>query len=85
MADVWFTKDTTSTVTTAEAAATPSLHDLLAAPATDLLPGHTTDAAVTGGHATVAAVSHDAAAHALHGLTNNRLFEEEQNRANPLI
>ena len=76
----------TASVTTTETATTPGLHDLLAAPATDLLPGHAADAATTvaAGHAT-AAHAHEAAAHALHGLTNNRLLDEEQNRANPLI
>jgi hypothetical protein len=84
MADVWFTKDVTP-ATTAETA-TPGLHELLAAPATDLLPGHAAEAATTvaAGHAPVDH-AHEAAAHALHGLTNNRLLDDEQNRANPLI
>ena len=36
-------------------------------------------------HVAAASASHDAAAHALHGLTNSRLLDDEQNRANPLI
>jgi hypothetical protein len=83
MADVWFTKETTA-ATTLTTASTPALSDLLAAPATDLLPGHTTDAATsTGAHA--ATYAHDAHASALHGLTANHLLDDEHTRANPLI
>ena len=81
MADVWFGKDT-SAATTTTTASTPALSDLLAAPATDLLPGHTTDAAVTTtAHATQVA-SHEQAAQ-LHGL--NRLLDDDQNHHTPLI
>jgi trimeric autotransporter adhesin len=86
MADVWFTKDTAAAAPT-ETANAPGLHELLAAPATDLLPGHAADTPTVAdaGHATAAAHAHDASVHALHGLTNNRLLDDEQNRANPLI
>ena len=83
MADVWFAKDTTTTAAATTTTATPALSDLLAAPATDLLPGHTTDAAATVAASHAAAATHDASA--LHGLTQNRLLDDEQNRANPLI
>jgi len=83
MADVWFTKDTPAT-TAAATTTTPALSDLLAAPATDLLPGHTTDASPAA-TTHVATATHDATAANLHGLTHNRLLDDEQNRANPLI
>jgi hypothetical protein len=75
MADVWLTKDTPDT-TTAHASA-PALGDLLAAPATDLLPGHVEHAAL---------VSHTDASHA-SGLVDQKLLEEEERNRhnNPLI
>jgi hypothetical protein len=84
MADVNLTKsDTTTSTTTTTTATTPSLGDLLAAPATDLLPGHAEPAAKT-------AVVDPGSAHAqttqLHGLVDNSLLDaEERNRNQPLI
>jgi hypothetical protein len=83
MADVWLAKDSTATTTASTPATTttttPSLADLLSAPATTLLPGHVETAAVGG--------SAELHAHAaqLHGLTDNRLLDDEQNRQTPLI
>ncbi len=85
MADVNLTKtDTTTTTTTVSTTTTttttvPHLSDLLAAPATDLLPGHVEHAAVSTTHA---ANTHAA------GLVDQRLLEEEErnrNNHNPLI
>jgi hypothetical protein len=83
MADVWFTKATTP-ATTLTTASTPSLSDLLAPPATTLLPGHATDAATTT-TAHVATSTPEVHASALHGLMSSHLLDDEQNRANPLI
>ena len=76
MADVNLTKtDTTSTTST-----TPHLDDLLAAPATAMLPGHVENAAL---HSASAGNAH------LHGLVDQRLMEEEerhrQQGSGPLI
>ena len=91
MADVWLTKDTASassattdpSVAPPSAGATPHLSELLAAPSTELLPGHVENAAVasnTGTHATTAQA---------HGMLDQRLLEEEErqrlNNSNPLI
>jgi hypothetical protein len=88
MADVNLTKADTATPATdpsivpAGAAAAPHLSELLAAPSTDLLPGHVDNAAVasTAGHASTAQV---------HGMLDQRLLEEEErhrlNNSNPLI
>jgi hypothetical protein len=82
VADVWFAKDTsqvqdpTHATATVATAAVPNLSDLLAAPATDLLPGHVAD---TASKAHVESSSS-------HGLMDNRLLgDEEQHRHNPLI
>jgi hypothetical protein len=83
MADVWFTKDTSATTAaaTTATATTPALSDLLAAPATDLLPGHQ---ASTANVEATAHTTHTASA--LHGLIDNRLLgDDEQNRHTPLI
>jgi hypothetical protein len=89
MADVNLTKADTTTPTTdasivpAGGATTPHLSELLAAPSTDLLPGHVENAAVAGtpgAHATAAQT---------HGMLDQRLLEEEErhrlNNSNPLI
>jgi len=89
MADVNLTKADTTTTTTdpsvvpAHAAATPHLSELLAAPSTDLLPGHVDNAAVAsnaGAHAAPAQT---------HGMLDQRLLEEEERQrlhnSNPLI
>ncbi len=78
MADVNLTKSDASTTPTATTTV-PHLSDLLAAPATDLLPGHVEHAAVSTTHA--------ASTHAA-GLVDQRLLEEEErnrNNHNPLI
>jgi len=86
MADVWLTKDAASTSHTTTdpsiapaSGATPHLSELLAAPSTDLLPGHVETAAVSG-HAGAAQV---------HGMLDQRLLEEEERHrlanSNPLI
>jgi len=87
MADVWFAKDGTASTSASAAAAsshestsTPSLGDLLAAPATELLPG--------GEPAHVARVhTADHASTALaHGLLDaRRLDDDEAGRHAPLI
>ncbi len=88
VADVWFANSTaanaaaTSTTTSSASttAATPALHELLTAPATNLLPGHTTDAATT---------AHIAQAHTgieQAGLIDHRLLaDEEARRHTPLL
>jgi hypothetical protein len=85
MADVWFAKDASSGASSAAAAPhdtspTPSLGDLLAAPATELLPG--------GEQAHVApvhAIDHASTA-LVHGLLDaRRLDDDEPGRHAPLI
>ena len=81
MADVNLTKSDGATTTAATpASTTPHLSDLLAAPATNLLPGHVETAAVSTAHAGTA---HTA------GLVDQRLLEEEERHrnsgGNPLI
>jgi hypothetical protein len=92
MADVWLTKADSSASTTAATTATtassgsttPHLSELLAAPATDLLPGHAENAAAStstsGGHATTAQT---------HAMLDHKLLEEEERHrlanGNPLI
>jgi hypothetical protein len=75
MADVWLTKDTPDTTASHS---TPALGDLLAAPATDLLPGHVEHAAL---------VPHPVDASHAHGLVDQKLLEEEERNRhnNPLI
>jgi EF hand len=85
MADVNLTKaDATttdaSTATTSTTSTTPHLSDLLAAPATNLLPGHVETAALHSTHAGTTST---------HGLLDQRLMEEEERhrnqQGNPLI
>ena len=91
MADVWLTKSDSSASTTAattttagSGSTTPHLSELLAAPATDLLPGHVENAAAStstgGGHATTAQT---------HAMLDHKLLEEEERHrlanGNPLI
>jgi hypothetical protein len=86
MADVWLTKaDSTAAATTASTGSTtPHLSELLAAPATDLLPGHVENAAAStstsGGHATTTQN---------HAMLDHKLLEEEERHrlanGNPLI
>jgi hypothetical protein len=86
MADVWFAKDTTATTATTAAAATPALHDLLAAPAADLLPGHPTDTATKTAANDGVTATHAHAAHAMQGLVDTRLLgDEDHARQQPLI
>jgi hypothetical protein len=82
MADVWFAKapaaTAAGTAAAATTAATPALHELLAAPATDLLPGHTTDAATTPTTGTAATTAHTAQAAEAGGLIDHRLLGDDE-------
>ena len=80
MADVWFAKDASSSATTSSAASTtPALSDLLAAPATDLLPG--TDRS----HAALVHSPSDHATTALLLAHARPLDEDDAHRHGPLI
>ena len=75
MADVWFAKDTLDAGR--RAATTPALSDLLAAPATDLLPG---------GEVSHAAPVHATGDHAAVAMIHARLLDEDEARRNtPLL
>ncbi len=79
MADVWFAKDTSTSVSTAS---TPALSDLLAQPGTDLLPAHASEHAAKAHLDAVSSTSH-----ALHGLQgwSSLLGDDEQRRNTPLL
>jgi len=91
MDDVWFAKDTTGTAsastapaTSTTAATTPALSDLLAAPATDVLPGGASSSTTATTHTdtSTAAMAHTAA---VHGLMGGNLLGDDEHRRNTLL
>ncbi len=78
MADVWFARDTGAAAGGAGAAtaATPALHDLLAAPSIDLLPA-AASAGATRSHDGAVATPHTRFAETVHGLGDHRLIGDE--------
>jgi len=93
MDDVWFAKETSGTTsaatapaTSTTAATTPALSDLLAAPATDVLPGgsssSTTATTTTHTDTSTTAMAHAAA---VHGLMGGNLLGDDEHRRNTLL